>query len=409
MARHLAVPLGPAQCTKAFRFIRPDWQDLRYNPSVSTCVSHFECMASTRQSLKLDEQFFQSLLSAAFTIQEYNERTLVVHCAGRTEPLNYVPSLYIERLITGEAEEGEEDAAHKEKDPSNTEAEGTEQQTEPHLSQTEEQQSGSQIEQLVAKFPYPEFDIDLFREFLRQKEEGTEHQTEQQISQTQEQQPESQIAQLVAEVSHLEIDNHLPREFLRQEAEGTEQQTEQQLSETQEQQLTSQIAQSVAEVSHLEIDNHLLRKFVQQVLQATHATGAAIALEQQGRLICRDALGDFASEAGALINSGSGFTGVCASSGIMQFCSNTTLDRRVDADACRKVGVSAIVAVPLFLQDRLLGLIAVFSPRPYAFGTRDMQALQDLVDKFASKLQLSGESANHSTGRKSMGGVNLSL
>ena len=135
------------------------------------------------------------------------------------------------------------------------------------------------------------------------------------------------------------------------------------------------------------VPNHLLREIVQQALQATHANGAAIALEQQGELICRAAVGDFASEIGKMINTGSGFTGVCTSSGTMQLCSNTALDSRVDADACRKLGVSAIIVVPLLHQDQLLGLIAVFSRRPYAFGMRDLQALQDLAERFAANLQ----------------------
>jgi GAF domain-containing protein len=151
------------------------------------------------------------------------------------------------------------------------------------------------------------------------------------------------------------------------------------------------------------VPNHLFREIIQQALQATHATGAAIALERQGELICRATVGDFASEIGKMINTGSGFTGVCASSGTMQLCSNTALDSRGDADACRKLGVGAIMAVPLLHQDRLLGLIAVFSRRPYAFGMRDLQALHDLAQRSAANLQLSAESANANPGTKSSG------
>jgi len=153
------------------------------------------------------------------------------------------------------------------------------------------------------------------------------------------------------------------------------------------------------------VPNHLLREIVQQALRATPATGAAIALEQQGELICRAAAGDFASEIGTMINTRSGFTGVCTSSGTMQLCSNTALDSRLDADACRKLGVSAIIVVPLLYQDQLLGLIAVFSQRPYAFGRRDLQKLQDLAEKFAANLQLSAESANANTGHESPGSL----
>lgn len=151
------------------------------------------------------------------------------------------------------------------------------------------------------------------------------------------------------------------------------------------------------------VPNHLFREIVQQALQATHATGAAIALKQQGELMCRATAGDFASEIGQMINTGTGFTGVCTSSGTMQLCSNTALDSRVDADACRKLGVSAIIVMPLLHQDQLLGLIAVFSRRPYAFGMRDLQALHDLAQRSAANLQLSAESANPNTGHESPG------
>jgi GAF domain-containing protein len=145
------------------------------------------------------------------------------------------------------------------------------------------------------------------------------------------------------------------------------------------------------------VPNHLLQEMVQQAIQATHATGAAIALAQRGSLICGAAAGDFASEIGKMINTRSGFTGVCASTGTMQLCSNTALDSGVDAGVCRKLGVSAIIVVPLRHQDRLLGLVAVFSRRPYAFGMRTLEVLQDLAERFAAMLQLSGESedANH--------------
>ena len=151
------------------------------------------------------------------------------------------------------------------------------------------------------------------------------------------------------------------------------------------------------------VPNHLLQELVQQALQATHATGAAIALEQQGELICRAAAGDSASEIGTRINTESGLTGVCASSGTMQLCSNTELDSRVDAAAFRELGVSALMVVPLLHQDQLLGLIEVFSRRPYAFGMRDLQALQDLAQKFSANLQISAESANANTGDESPG------
>ena len=76
-------------------------------------------------------------------------------------------------------------------------------------------------------------------------------------------------------------------------------------------------------------------------------------------------------------------------------------DSRPDAEACRRLGVRAVVVVSLADRDQLLGLIAVFSRRPYAFGMRDLQALQNLIDEFTAKLQVRVESADASTGRES--------
>jgi putative methionine-R-sulfoxide reductase with GAF domain len=142
------------------------------------------------------------------------------------------------------------------------------------------------------------------------------------------------------------------------------------------------------------VPRHSYREIVEQALQATHAAGAAIALKQRGELICRAATGDFACEIGKMINAQTGFTGVCASSGTMQLCSNTALDPRVDAGACRKLGVGAIIVVPLVRQDRCLGLIAIFSRRPYAFGMRDLQALHELAQRSAANLPLGAGPAN---------------
>jgi GAF domain-containing protein len=151
----------------------------------------------------------------------------------------------------------------------------------------------------------------------------------------------------------------------------------------------------------LAAQNELAREIVQQVLQATHATSAAFGLCLKGRLIWEATAGDSASEIRAMLNTESGFAGLSASSGTMQACGNTVFDSRPDAEACRRLGLRAVVVVPLATRDQLLGLVAVFSRKPYAFGMRDLQALQDLTEEFTAKLQIRVEAADASTGRES--------
>jgi transcriptional regulator with GAF, ATPase, and Fis domain len=141
------------------------------------------------------------------------------------------------------------------------------------------------------------------------------------------------------------------------------------------------------------VSNDFLREMVQKAVKSTKATGGAIALGHPELMICRATAGECPSEIiGAKIDPASGLTGVCVASGMIQSCANTKFDARVDADASRELGVAAIIVAPLFCQDQLLGLIEVFSRRPYAFGMRDLQALEALAEGFCANLRLSAES-----------------
>jgi TonB family protein len=142
------------------------------------------------------------------------------------------------------------------------------------------------------------------------------------------------------------------------------------------------------------ISNDFLREMVQKAVRNTRATGAAIALGHPEEMVCRATAGECPSDIGAKINSASGLTGLSASSGMIQHCMNTELDPRVDADACRELGIAAIIVVPLFCQDHLLGLLEVFSQRPYAFGMRDLQVLEALSEEFRANLRLNVESTD---------------
>jgi hypothetical protein len=146
-------------------------------------------------------------------------------------------------------------------------------------------------------------------------------------------------------------------------------------------------ATSWAEVDD-SIPNHVCQEVVDQAIQTTHGTGVAMALVRKRKLICRAAAGDSIFEIGVPLGNRSAFAGLCASSGRMQLCNNTLLDSRVDAKVCCKLGIRAIVVLPLFHNNLWRGLIAVFSARPYQFGMPDVQRLQDLAEKFTANMSL---------------------
>jgi TonB family protein len=146
------------------------------------------------------------------------------------------------------------------------------------------------------------------------------------------------------------------------------------------------------------LPNGFLRRIVGQVLKATRATGAAIAIEEEGNFVCRAIAGSSAFEIGTKINIGSGPSGVCASSGTMQLWSSAELDSREDAAAYRTLGVRAVMVAPILYQDHLVGMMEVLSERPFAFGMRDLQVLQDLTETIAAPHHPSAEFSKVDTG-----------
>jgi len=144
------------------------------------------------------------------------------------------------------------------------------------------------------------------------------------------------------------------------------------------------------------VSDESLREIVQKAAKNTRASGAAMALGRPGEMVCRATAGDCPSEIGAQVNSASGVTGLCVLSGTTQHCRNTELDARLGGDSCRALGIASIIVAPVFYQDQLLGLIEVFSQRPYAFGAHDLQALEALSEEFCASLRLSLESTHDS-------------
>ena len=148
------------------------------------------------------------------------------------------------------------------------------------------------------------------------------------------------------------------------------------------------------------LPNGSLQRIVEQALKASRATGAALAVEEEGNFVCRAVAGSSAFEIGTRIKIGSGPSGLCASSGTMQLWSGAELDSQVDAAAYRKLGVRAVMVVPILYQDRLLGMIEVLSQRPFAFGMHDLQVLQDLAETIIGPGRPSAELARVNSGHE---------
>jgi TonB family protein len=127
----------------------------------------------------------------------------------------------------------------------------------------------------------------------------------------------------------------------------------------------------------------ILNEVVEQARNASRATGAAIALFRDGELVCRATSGENAPDLGVRVEAGSSLAGTCVSTGEIQQCRDTESDPRVNAEACRRLGVRSMLIAPLVDTEKVFGILQVFSSRADAFGKLEVSALQVLAGRVA--------------------------
>ena len=112
------------------------------------------------------------------------------------------------------------------------------------------------------------------------------------------------------------------------------------------------------------------------------ASGAAIALagKDVGTMICRASAGESAPPVGAGLQVGSGFSGECVRTGKLLRCADTETDERVNHESCRALGVRSIMAAPVRMEEKVIGLLEVFSADPGAFRESDGDVLQRFAE-----------------------------
>ena len=137
-------------------------------------------------------------------------------------------------------------------------------------------------------------------------------------------------------------------------------------------------AQGQIAAAHFDLDQ-TLGFIAEGARRLTGSGGAAIALREDGKVVCRGRSGLIAPELGARLNPESGISGECLASGEVQLCDDTEHDPRVDVWVCRNLGIRSILAVPLRRQQDVLGIIVVFSGWAGVFGERDIRALKLLA------------------------------
>ncbi len=140
------------------------------------------------------------------------------------------------------------------------------------------------------------------------------------------------------------------------------------------------VAQEQTNVPHLPIPRIELEPAIGAITERaqvlTGATGAAIALRRGDEVICRARAGRTAPDLGVRLQTDSGVSAECLSSGEVVLCNDAHSNPRADRGTCERLGVRSILAAPLRQLHRTLGVFEVLSPTPNAFDTQDVATMQ---------------------------------
>jgi len=144
-------------------------------------------------------------------------------------------------------------------------------------------------------------------------------------------------------------------------------------------------ARPASSAAMVQADDPRLEELLRKITAVTSAEGAAIALRQQEAIVCRATAGK-APPLGAVLNPREGLSGACFRSGEPVLCRDSEGDERANAMACRAIGLRAALLVPVTKDQRVEGVLEVFSAKPDVFDGNDLAAMLRAADTIAELL-----------------------
>ncbi len=118
----------------------------------------------------------------------------------------------------------------------------------------------------------------------------------------------------------------------------------------------------------------------------TNGDGAVIELVEGTELVYRAASGSARSHVAFRLPLEHSLSGVAIRDKTVVRCHDVELDPRVDAAACRAIGIRSMIIAPLVENGAAVGALKTFSAQTGAFGDLDVYALQLLAGLTSSAL-----------------------
>ena len=128
-----------------------------------------------------------------------------------------------------------------------------------------------------------------------------------------------------------------------------------------------------------------------RVQTVTNADGAAVEVADGNAMVHRAVLGLRTDPEGSRTAGDGSLSGLCVRVGMPLLCRDTDTDPRVDADACRRVGVRAIAVAPMVRAGESVGVLRVVSSEAEHFDDADVDVLELMANLLASGLSSSSK------------------
>lgn len=137
--------------------------------------------------------------------------------------------------------------------------------------------------------------------------------------------------------------------------------------------------------ANLDLDA-FMQLVVDVVQELTQAKGAVVELVEGDYMVYRAASLALSQHVGLRLQRANSLSGLCVNTATVLHCTDTESDPRVDAEACRKVGVRSMVCTPLFEDGVPVGVLKIMSEQTFGFDDEAVQTLSLMASALGAAL-----------------------
>jgi GAF domain-containing protein len=148
---------------------------------------------------------------------------------------------------------------------------------------------------------------------------------------------------------------------------------------------------SAAEDSQAEQDRRALHLMLEYVCTATRADGCAVTLNQGGARAMQASVGETPPDSAP--HPAAAMREECLRTGAVVDCVDTASDALgiVDAEACGRMRIGALVAAPVCVGGRTVGVLEMHSAQAYNFMGDDVDVLKRVADVIGALICRKGQ------------------